>query len=82
MAIRVTLDEAIDADSRQAALMRRACGLLETALNHPEFAGLVAGAPYEETRFEDAEGGKRTVPPDEVLRLIAAGAERGTQPGR
>jgi hypothetical protein len=63
---------------KQEAIARRACAALEKALNHPSFAEQVGSARYEETRFEDEDGRSFSVPPEEVYRYIASGAELGT----
>src|SRR5687768_4301825 len=78
MTIKVILHEVAGADARQLGLARRAAAALERALNHPEFAGRVAAAPYKETRFSD---GARdcSIAPSEIEGIIASGAERGTE---
>ncbi len=77
MAIKVTLYDVLDASPAEADLAQRAAAALAAALNHPDFAGLVAAAPYSGTWFSD---GRRSwsVPPAEVYAFIASGAERGT----
>lgn len=76
--IKVTLHELIDAGPRQNALITQSCALLQTALNDPDFPTMVTGASYRETRFRDANGQSRSIPPAELAAFIAAGAERGT----
>ena len=76
--ISVTLHELIDAGPRQTALVSQSCQLLQTALNDPNFVPMVANATYRETRFRDANGQTRSIPPAELPGFIASGAERGT----
>ncbi len=78
MTTRVTLHELLDADARETGLARRAAGALERAVNHPDFAGRVAAAPYRETRYSDGTG-YRSLPPAEIQTIIAEGRERGTE---
>lgn len=63
---------------KQEAIARRACEALQQAVNHPDFAGRVAGASYRETRLRRADRSWTSVPPAEVYGYIASGAEMGT----
>ena len=78
MPIKVTLHEIRNAGPKQTEIAKRACEALQGVLNDPEFARRVAAASYRETRFADAQGNSRSVPPDEIFGYIASGAERGT----
>lgn len=78
MPIAVTLHQVTGADPRQRAHIDRAVECLTRAVNDPAFAQGVIAARYRETRWQASGGGWHALTPDQILKRVQAGRERGT----
>ena len=77
----VALHEVRGADEAQRRFIARAIGRLGEALADPGLLAAVADAAYVETRWTPLNGQWRALTGAEIAQRIAAGIERGTDPG-
>ena len=81
MSITVRLNSAEGADDDQRRFIDRAIDRLNEAVTDPRFLSAVALAEYVETRWTPLHGQWRALNGEEIAARIAAGLERGTDPG-
>jgi hypothetical protein len=81
MGLSVALHDVRGASEAQRRFIGHAVTLLGEALADPGFLPAVAKADYVETRWTPLHGQWRSLTGEEVAARIAAGLERGTDPG-
>ena len=81
MALSAVLHDLSGADEAQRRFIERAVARLDEALAAPGFLPAIAAAHYVETRWTPLHGQWRSLTGAEVAARVAAGVERGSDPG-